>query len=177
VTLTFSCFACFAGPGVPVHTPGFNHEWRAVDVNRPVTSLVRPCRGAGWAGTNRYRGIDIPLSPRRVHNRAATVRESGTLHAVTSIRTIVSVSTRTSGCHAPSADHNHARFRSCEASGRCQSAGNVPGALLLRRGPGGHAPLPGDWHPLHALSGGAESERRLPVLLTPFRNPSARLGW
>ena len=108
-----------------VNTPGFDHARRAVDVNRPVTSLMRSCSGAGWAGTYRYRGIDIPRSHRRVHNRAATVRESGTLHAVKSICTIFSVSTRTSGCHAPSTDRKHAGLRSCQACGRCQSAGNA----------------------------------------------------
>jgi hypothetical protein len=61
---------------------------------------VRSCRSAGWPGMY-YRVIDIPRSPRRVHNRAATVRESGTLLAVKPFCTIVSVSTRMSGCHAP----------------------------------------------------------------------------
>jgi hypothetical protein len=83
-----------------VNTPVFHPERRAVDVNRPVTSLVRSWRGAGRPGTHRYRGIDIPRAPCCVHNRAATVRESGTLLAVKSICTGVSVSTRMSGCHA-----------------------------------------------------------------------------
>jgi hypothetical protein len=86
-----------------VNTPVFHPERRAVDVNRPVTSLVRSCCHTGRAGTHCYRGIDIPRSPCCVHNRAATVRESGTLLAVKSICTGVSVSTRVSGCHAPCA--------------------------------------------------------------------------
>ncbi len=49
---------------VSVHTPGPDHARRAVDVNRPVTSQVRSCYGAGRAGTNHYRGIDIPRSRR-----------------------------------------------------------------------------------------------------------------
>jgi hypothetical protein len=88
-----------------INTPGFDPERRADDVNRPVTSLVRSCCGAGRVGTHRYRGIDIHCSPRRVRNRAATVRESGKLHAVKPFCTIVSVSKRTSGCHAPLANH------------------------------------------------------------------------
>jgi hypothetical protein len=42
-----------------VNTPRFDHERRAVDVNRPVKSLVRSWCDAGRAGTYRYRGIDI----------------------------------------------------------------------------------------------------------------------
>jgi hypothetical protein len=38
----------------------------------------------------------------------------------------------------------NASNRSCQASGRSQSAGNVPSALLLRRWQGGHELLPGD---------------------------------
>jgi hypothetical protein len=86
-----------------VNTPVFHPERRAVDVNRPVTSLVRSWCDAGRPGTHCYRGIDIPRSPCCVQNRAATVRESGTLLAVKSICTGVSVSTRMSGCHAPCA--------------------------------------------------------------------------
>jgi hypothetical protein len=95
-----------------VNTPGVDPERRAVDVNRPVTSLLRSCCGAGRAGTNRYRGIDIPRSPRRVHNRAATVRESGKLLAVKPFCTIVSASKRMLGCHAPCAHRKHAWCRS-----------------------------------------------------------------
>ena len=42
-----------------VNTPGFDHQRRAVDVNRPV----RPWCDTGHAGTQRYRGIDIPRTP------------------------------------------------------------------------------------------------------------------
>ena len=38
----------------------------------------------------------------------------------------------------------------------------------MRFGPRGHAPLPGDY-------GGAESEGRLPVFLTPFHHPKLNL--
>ena len=86
-----------------VNTPVFHPETRAVDVNRPVTSLVHSCCHTGRPGTHRYRGIDIPRSPCCVHNRAATVRESGTLLTVKSICTGVSGSIRMSGCHAPCA--------------------------------------------------------------------------
>jgi hypothetical protein len=51
---------------VSVHTPSPDPERRAVDVNRPVTPLVRSCCDAGHAGhagTNRYRGINIHCSP------------------------------------------------------------------------------------------------------------------
>jgi hypothetical protein len=34
-----------------------NVPWRAVDVNRPVTSLMSPCCDVGRAGTYRYRGM------------------------------------------------------------------------------------------------------------------------
>ncbi len=37
--------------------------WRAVDVNRPVMSLLRSWCDAGRAGTNRYRGLNIPRTP------------------------------------------------------------------------------------------------------------------
>jgi hypothetical protein len=36
-------------------------------------------------------------------------------------------------------------------SGRCRSAGNVPGAILLRRWPRDYGALPGDGHPPLAL--------------------------
>jgi hypothetical protein len=45
-----------------VNTPVFHPERRAVDVNRPVTSLVRFCCGAGRLVAHRYRGNDIPRS-------------------------------------------------------------------------------------------------------------------
>ncbi len=45
------------------NTPGVDPERRAVDFNRPVTSLVRSWCAAGRAGTNSYRGIDIQCSP------------------------------------------------------------------------------------------------------------------
>ena len=47
-----------------------NILWRAVDVNRPVTSLVRSSCGSDRAGTHRYRGIDIPRSPCHVKCRS-----------------------------------------------------------------------------------------------------------
>ena len=47
-------------------TPGFDHARRAVDVNRPVTFLVRSCCDAGRAGTHRYRGIGIHCTPCQV---------------------------------------------------------------------------------------------------------------
>jgi hypothetical protein len=40
-----------------------NVPGRAVDVNRPVTCLVRSCCVPGRAGTRRYRGINIPRTP------------------------------------------------------------------------------------------------------------------
>ena len=46
-----------------VETPRTDHARRAGDVNRPVTSLVSSCCGAGRTGTYCYRGIDIPRSP------------------------------------------------------------------------------------------------------------------
>jgi hypothetical protein len=45
-----------------INTPGCVPERRAVDVNQPVTSLVRSCCDAGSAGTHPYRGINIPCT-------------------------------------------------------------------------------------------------------------------
>ena len=69
-----------------VHTPRFDHERRAVDVNRPVRPGASRC-DAGRAGTCRYREINIPRTPLLVfggdeENFKAIGRWAGTISPI-----------------------------------------------------------------------------------------------